>query len=88
MHNSLPPIHLVLLIALLVWSVAGIAWLLPMKWRLLKRVGFDKSNGFLLELAFKGDHDAQKLHRCTRAYLAVGILCALGLALIRGSAAG
>ena len=69
-----------LLVALFfVWLFVGVAWLLSQKLRLIRRVGRHLTNDQLVDLARKGDHEAQRLRRRSFVYVAVGLALLLPL---------
>ncbi len=59
--------------AFLIWFFIGLAFILPKKIKLLKRVG-NVGNGDLIRLAKNGDTEAVALRRVTWIFVVVGIL--------------
>lgn len=57
--------------------IAVVGWLFPMKLKLLKKHGFDKTNVYFIDLARQGDPDALKLYRGSKIVLIVAISCVL-----------
>ena len=63
-----------ILVAMASWVIWGAFWALPLKLKLLKIHGMDKTNDYLIELAKQGDPDAKRLRRRGHILLTVGIL--------------
>lgn len=63
------------------WVAIGIAWLLPKKVKLIKRIGF-VSNAEIIKLAQRGDSEAKRLKRLTTIYIIVGLLVLIPLKLL------
>ena len=65
-------IYLILL-GMCAWAAWGIAWVLPLKRKLLKTHGQHKTNDDLKELARHGDTTAQLLHKRTKSFIVAGV---------------
>lgn len=71
----------VFLWAFFIWGGAGVAWLFPKKYKLMKRVGF-LSNDEIIRIAKDGDDEAQRLHKYTKIFMIVGVVFLLPLYVI------
>ncbi|GGC64604.1 hypothetical protein [Undibacterium terreum] len=67
--------------AFLIWFIVGLAFLLPKKIKLIKRVG-NLSNSELANLAKNGDAEVKKLRRLTWFFVGLGILVLLPLRIL------
>jgi len=56
------------------WIILGITWVLPLKRKLLKIHGFDKSNAFFIDLAKQGDPQAKQLYSRTKILIVTGFI--------------
>ena len=65
------------------WLVGGLAWLLPRKLALLKRVGMKATNADLIRLAKEGDMEAELLRRDSLRYIWVGVIVFVPLVLLK-----
>ena len=63
------------------WITWGLTWVLPLKRRLLKTHGMDKTNDYFLELAKQGDPEAKLLNRRTKIFMVVGLVFGLTITL-------
>ena len=70
-----------ILIGMVAWITWGLTWVLPLKRRLLKMHGMNKSNDYFLELAKQGDPDSKPLKRRTTIVMVVGIVFGLTITL-------
>ena len=59
-----------------IWFLVGVAWLLPQKLAIFKRVGNLTSNQ-LIQLAKAGDIEIQRLRRRTWWYVGIGLFLIL-----------
>lgn len=59
-------------LSMFVWVAVGAIWLLPMKLKLLRRVG-NLNNDQIIQLAKAGDAEAQSLRRKGWWYLGIGL---------------
>lgn len=65
------------------WIFVGIFWVYPIKRKLQRKHGFDKSNSYFLDLAKRNDPLATLLKKRTRILLAVGIIGGVIMAFIK-----
>lgn len=56
------------------WIGWGLLWLFPLKRKLLRFHGLDKTNTFFIDLASKGDPLAKKLCWRTKVFVLVGCI--------------
>ena len=71
----------VILLAIPLWLSWGLLWLLPLKRKLLRLHGFDKTNSFIIDLARKGDPDAKTLYWRTKVFAVVGVVGGVAMVL-------
>lgn len=62
-----------ILIGMFAWIIWAVIWSLPLKRKLLKIHGHNKTNDYLLELAKQGDPDARRLRK--RGYILILVGC-------------
>lgn len=67
--------------AFFVWVGAAVVWLLPKKFKLMKRVGM-LSNEELYQLAKNGDDEALRLKKHTTIFLVVGAIVLVPLRIL------
>ena len=60
-----------ILIGIAAWVTWAVIWSLPLKRKLLKIHGSNKTNDYLLKLAKQGDPDAKQLRK--RGYILIGV---------------
>ena len=74
---------IVFAVLVVAWLVDGLAWLLPRKLALLKRVGMKATNADLIRLAKEGDMEAELLRRDSLRYIWVGVIVFVPLVLLK-----
>jgi len=74
---------IVFAVLVVAWLVGGLAWLLPRKLALLKRVGMKATNADLIRLAKEGDMEAELLRRDSLRYICVGVIVFVPLVLLK-----
>ena len=73
----------IILIGIFAWITWGVLWVLPMKRKLQKIHGFDKTNHYFLELAKQDNSAAKLLKKRTHIVMVVGIISGLIITLTK-----
>jgi hypothetical protein len=63
-----------ILIGIPLWIIWGLIWILPLKLKLLRLHGQNKSNAFFIQLAKQGDPIAAKVYLRTKILIFVGLI--------------
>lgn len=75
--------NVLILLGIPLWIGWGLLWLFPLKQRLLRLHGHDKTNTFIIDLAKQGDPLAKELYWRTKIFVLVGVVAGILMTLTK-----